>query len=313
MEIIKWNGEKITKPGFYDMPIEAYHGDCCDGPSASSSGLRTIEMRSPAHFWATSALNPNRLPQEQKDAFDFGRAAHCLLLGEGEFATRFSIRPDQFPDYRTVAARAWRDEQRKSGKTPVTLDDLEKIKGMAAALSGNTLISGGLMTGEVETSCFWKDEVTGIWLKSRPDAVPAAGEMLVDLKTTDNAGPEAISRTITEYGYHMQGALALMGVKALTGSAPSAFVLVFVEKSVPFVVSIVQIDPEALLFGARQIRRALNEMRACLDAGHWPGPLRDEERIIGLSAWARSRLLFEDENNLLPKVHPSILFNENAA
>ena len=31
-------GELITKPGVYDIPIDYYHAQPCDGPSISSSG-----------------------------------------------------------------------------------------------------------------------------------------------------------------------------------------------------------------------------------------------------------------------------------
>ena len=53
-------GEKVTEPGIYDMPINWYHDDCCDGPSVSSSGLRTIELESPEHYWAHHPANPDR-------------------------------------------------------------------------------------------------------------------------------------------------------------------------------------------------------------------------------------------------------------
>jgi hypothetical protein len=39
----QWIGGKITKPGVYvGVPIGFYHGHPCEGPSRSSSGLRTI-------------------------------------------------------------------------------------------------------------------------------------------------------------------------------------------------------------------------------------------------------------------------------
>lgn len=309
MKITEWNGEKITAPGIYaGMPIEYYHGNCCDGPSISSSGLRCMEMKSPAHYWASSALNPERVPQPEKSAFEFGRAAHCLLLGEGEFQKRFAIRPERFEDYRTVEARQWRLSVRSARKTPVTADEIEIVRGMARSLEREPLIQSGLMTGQVELSMFWKDEKTGVWLKSRPDAVPSAGEILADLKTAADVSYEGITKSVSTFGYHMQGALALMGMKAITGRAAPSFALIFVEKAPPFAVSIVQIDSEALLYGARQIRRSLDEFAACLKSGEWPGPLRGQERTVGLTGYWRSRLQQEDEAFTLPKVNTSTLF-----
>lgn len=303
---------KISEPGFYDVPIETYHGDCCDGPSISSSGLRTIESQSPAHYWHTSALNPDREPPASNQAFDFGRAAHNLLLGEGEFAKRFAMRPEAFKDYKTNAAKDWRDAVVAEGKTPVTTDDLASIKGIARSLEKHPLVQAGIMTGPIEVSMFWKDATTGIWLKSRPDAVPQSGEVLADIKTTTDACRDAVARSITQYAYHVQGALAAMGMKALTGRAPADFVLIFVEKTPPWCVSIVQVDPEALLLGARQIRRALDTFARCLETNDWPGPIPSEE-TIGLQPWALKRLEFDDQHGLLPKVDATLLFNtENA-
>jgi hypothetical protein len=107
----QWTGEKITEPGCYLMPIEAYHSDCAAGPSISSSGLRQIEQESPAHYWAQSYLNPDREQEEDSEAFILGRAAHHLLLGEGSFAQKFCVRPAEWSDWRTKAAQQWRADQ----------------------------------------------------------------------------------------------------------------------------------------------------------------------------------------------------------
>ena len=89
--------QKITEPGVYDVSIDRYHSQICDGPSISSSGIRAL-LRSPAHYWRTSDLNPARVEEDDKEAFILGRAAHHLLLGEKEFSRQFVIRPDEAPD-----------------------------------------------------------------------------------------------------------------------------------------------------------------------------------------------------------------------
>ena len=112
MNIKQYAGGKITEPGCYaGIPIELYHGDVTDGPGISSSGLRTIESKTPLHYWANSYLNPERLPQEAKEHFAFGHAAHTLLLSESGFKEKFVVRPEQWKDWRKDAAKIWRDEQ----------------------------------------------------------------------------------------------------------------------------------------------------------------------------------------------------------
>ena len=84
---------EVREFGMFAMSLEWYHADCCDGPSISSTGLRTIWTRSPAHYWATSALNPKRVDPEDKPDFSIGRAGHhLLLLGRKGFDEEFVVR-----------------------------------------------------------------------------------------------------------------------------------------------------------------------------------------------------------------------------
>lgn len=85
---------KIGEPGVYDLSMAEYHGDCCDSPSVSSSGLRTIWSQSPAHYWYNSPYNPNRPEPKERAHFSIGKAAHHLLyLGRKGFDEEFVVRP----------------------------------------------------------------------------------------------------------------------------------------------------------------------------------------------------------------------------
>lgn len=100
MQSIVWDGQKVTKPGMYSkMPLADYHrGDICDGPSVSSSGLRTLWSKSPKHFWDKSPLNPNRVvddDEDEKKALILGRATHHLMVEQARFSAEFIQRPRQ--------------------------------------------------------------------------------------------------------------------------------------------------------------------------------------------------------------------------
>ncbi|MFN3891953.1 MAG: PD-(D/E)XK nuclease-like domain-containing protein [Beijerinckiaceae bacterium] len=296
----QWTGDKITEPGCYLMPIEAYHSDCCDGPSISSSGLRIIENLSPAHYWAASSMNPDREPQEPSDALILGRAAHHLLLGEGRFREQFSIRPDEFDSWRTKAAQAWRAAEIAAGKTVLIPQHIKIVRGMARSLAAHPLIQGGLLNGEIERSLIWKDKETGVWLKARPDAIPIDTD-IVDLKTTADASGFGCRKAIESNGYHMQMALIGMGMEAIFGRKADEFhyTLVFVEKSPPFAVNVKPIDPNAIWWGRKQLRRAIRRFADCCASNDWPA-YDDDTTTASLPDWYVRRLEMEAQSGLLP-------------
>lgn len=297
---VKWTGKKITEPCIVtDMPITTYHGDCTDGPGISSSGLRKIDSRSPAHYWATSYLNPQREPEEQKDAFDFGRAAHVLLLGESGFKQQFAIRPDVWTDWKKREAQDWKREQIAAGKAVLTPENVEAIKGIAASLAREPLIKAGLLQGDVERSLFWKDKKTGVWLKARPDVLPSSDGVAVDLKTCTDASPEKIQSAVMDYGYGMQGAVIGKGMKEVLGVEMTAFVLVWVEKTPPYAVNISPVDIEWIDWSGRQVRRAIDTFARCLERNEWPA--YKSEITTSMPQWLRNRLEEEVRGGLLPE------------
>lgn len=288
----QWDGKTISKPGcIAGLPISIYHGQPTDGPSISSSGLRTIWSESPAHYWCRSPLNPDRIPAEDKPHFALGRVAHTLLLeGREGLARDYVMRPDEFPDYRTKDARAWRDAQILAGKTIITDDDLKKVEGMARSLGAHPLVKAGILNGAVERSLIWKDQETGIWLKARPDVIPTASGDFSDLKTTPSVAYDALERSLAAYAYHVQGALVAMASEAVLGVKMQSFTLVWVEKEPPFCVRVTTLDDADLQRGALQVRAALRTFARCLQTGEWPGPGGDRAEYLKLPTWAANRV-----------------------
>lgn len=284
---------KIRENGVYDLSMDDYHGQPCAGPSVSSSGLRTIWEQSPAHFFHTSSLNPHRPDEEDRPHFTLGRAAHHLLfLGRKGFDDEFVCRPEQWSDWRTAAAREWKAEQIKAGRTVITDNELEAITGMARSLGAHPLVRAGILDGAVERSLIWKDPETGVWLKSRPDNIPNHSGDYSDLKTTESVDTESLKRTIAGFHYHMQGALVAEASRAVLGVELQAFTLVFVEKRPPHCVRVVTLKPEDLERGGLQLREAVRTFAHCVETGHWPGPGGDQDdaEYLDLPEWDRRRI-----------------------
>jgi hypothetical protein len=295
MNETKWDGEKIASPGLYtNIPMVAYHGALCVGPSVSSSTLRTTWAQSPAHAYQESYLNPDKEPdKDERPHFAFGRCAHKLLLeGREGFDQQFVVRPEVWTDWRTKDSKDWKAAQIAAGKTVITAGELQNIVGMAKSLATHPMVRQGILDGAVERSLVWRDEETGLWLKSRPDAIPLASGDFSDLKTTESVSDDAIERTLANYGYHQQGALVGEASAKVLQVEMASFTLIFVEKEPPHAVRIVTVPTEDLQRGAHQNRWAMREFAKALDRGIWPGPgggATDAE-FVGLPNWSRKKI-----------------------
>lgn len=316
MEIIKWDGSPISKPGLYSgVSMAAYHGQLTVGPSVSSSGLRCIFNRSLAHYYATSYLNPNRVEQVESEAFLIGRCGHFLLLGEENFREHFCVQPAAYPsdtgdkpwNNNATFCRNWKAQAKAEGLEVVTAAQIETIRGIANSLKDHPLIRAGILRGAIEVSMVWKDEETGIWLKSRPDCVPNSDLDMADLKIVADASDDAIERSIGDYGYNQQAGLVAEACRVLLGQEMSSFSLVCAEKSAPHCVQIRSLskdaymlndasapEPSDLEVGEMQNRAALRLMAIALETGNWPGPGGDQSdaRTVRMKPFARSKISY---------------------
>lgn len=260
---------KISEPGEYDLTLEEYHGDCCAGPSVSSSVLREVAI-CPAKAWAKSPLNPDRLPEETSDTFDFGKAAHDKLLFGDLPIERYFVLPGNF-NGRTNEGKALKAQAIHEGQTIVKFRDMDKINAMVKAVRDHPYAWALFERGRAEKSLIWQDKATGLWLKARPDFLPDAGRFIPDYKTSANARPEDFCRDINKFGYHVQAALYVEGIRAVTDLDPQAFIFVVQEKKAPFVVQPYQLEAESFEYGRYKMHKAIELFADCLEKGVWPG------------------------------------------
>lgn len=300
MQVTKWDGKPISRPGWYSgIPIERYHSaSMCEGLAVSSSDLRKAWAKSPAHMFCEWAENPNRKERKFTDEMLTGACAHHLLLGEDDFRTKFVSFPEFYPDKKTGLrkpwhmgadyCKGWAEQQLSQGRVPVKLDVLESIVEMARSLAREPLINDGLLEGHIETSGFFKDTETDLWIKVRPDVVPMTDEY-VDLKTASEVTTPALMSSIRSYGYHQQGALIWEVCEAL-GQPFGSFMLMFVETDAPYCARSVLVHDEDLARGRLQNRAMLRAIRRSIDANHFAGPGEGNIETMGLALDERKRI-----------------------
>lgn len=272
----------IDEPGVYTIPDERYHADPVPGRSLSCSGAKRLLPPSCPAVFRHEQLHgrPNR------STFDFGHAAHKLVLGVG--APLAVIAAD---DWRTKAAQQARAEAYAVGAVPLLDREHQVVTEMAAALRRDPLAAALLdpELGQAEQSLFTRDPNTGVMLRSRLDWLPqpdASGRVtLVDYKTALSAEPGAITRAVASYGYHQQHAWYVDIVRALGLAEDVAFRFVFQEKTAPYLVTVVELDDEAVAIGRVLNRTAIDLYADCVKRDRWPGYAEGVE-LISLPPWA---------------------------
>ena len=137
--------------------------------------------------------------------------------------------------------------------------------------------------GEAEKSVYWNDKTTGVLCRCRPDWW-RDDNILVDLKTTEDASTEGFAKSIANYRYDVQAAYYLDGVEAATGKRPKAFVFIAVEKKQPYGVGVYVLDAASLDLGRAQYQHDLAIYAECLANDNWPG-YGDKIQTISLPAW----------------------------
>lgn len=263
---------------FKDIPAGEYHARRLDVVSAS--GMKQM-LRTPAHFahWVANPDEDNETPAKA-----FGKALHCATLEPEVFERTYTVVPTDAPRYPTsaqwnakksspesvAAMDYWRQwEADNAGRIRLAMADYDRARFMADSVRRHPVAAGLLVGGDREITFRWMDEETGLRCKSRADLY-AAGEFLMDLKSCRDASPEGFARAVHTYGYDVQAAHYVEGVRAC-GDSIRYMVFCAVESEPPFVCQPYLLDAEAEQRGYTLRRRAMKRQAECLQSGHWPG------------------------------------------
>ncbi|MGO2634676.1 MAG: PD-(D/E)XK nuclease-like domain-containing protein [Galactobacter sp.] len=253
------------------MPSSDYHAH----PALGSTSLKTLAAPGGPAKWKAEQGKATEYVQ----AFSLGTAAHSLILEQDES----QIVEIEAPDWRTKAAKDARDAAVEEGLTPLLTKEIEQVKAMRDAVMANDMARKAFTGHVAEQSMFWDED--GLQLKCRPDArIPG---LIVDLKTSADADPSEFGRRAFSLGYYISAAHYIDGVRECTGET-LPFVFVQVEKEYPYLVSVVQLDDDAIQWGRVMADRAKRIYRECTAKDVWPG--YQPFTTVGLPAWAQYQL-----------------------
>lgn len=267
-----------------NMPNEAYHSH----KFTSASQLKKIASTSLAHF-----KFERENPKEPTAALIFGNAYHTLILEPERFKEEyFTLDRDAMPkpdsDFRNAENKAWKERElaKNAGKTFLSNEDFITLFGMKESLENYPNFMFLLSNGIAEESYF--ATVGDMGVRVRPDYVSKYG--IVDLKTCQDASPEAFGRDAAKLKYLIQAALYTDVVNAFRGGDELPFFFLAQEKTAPYVPQMYRVPSFLIEAGRAQYQDVLRALFTAQTTDIWSAyeglEANDGIRDLAFPIWA---------------------------
>jgi hypothetical protein len=251
------------------MDDEVYHADPCPEPSLSGSIAIPLVHQSPKHAWTKHVrLNPDYAEKTTSRA-DFGSAAHAMLLGAGK-AVRFL----DFPDFKTKAAQATRDEASNAGDIVLLAKDQSTLHAMMVVAREYISACGvDLSKGKPEQALFWRE--VDVWCRGKVDWLSDDRRTVLDYKTTGiSARPEDMGKSLFDQDYHLKAAFYERGLNVLDPESRNIgrrnVLFFYQEITPPYACSLIKISEGGMTIGRKQATYAIDRWKACMRTKMWP-------------------------------------------
>lgn len=231
--------------------------DYYDRPEWSYSQMKTI-LDSGIDY--AVAKKQGKIPGPKSPAIDLGQLAHMMVLGG----------PDQFalsewPDYRSKAAREWRDSQEEQGKIVISQAQWNDIEQIVTNIEAHPHFKEYLGKGD---KAFNELELyataDGVKLRGKADylrKLDSEGLIITDLKTT--AQFDSWNRKAYYSHYDLQAAVySLLGTAALNAKPELTNYYFCVAETVPpYRVQFMHTSLEFIESGERKLRKCIDEIK----------------------------------------------------
>jgi exodeoxyribonuclease VIII len=269
------------------VPNAVYHAD---RKCVSSTWLKKVQ-KTPFHL--RSYLDSP--PSVPSPALIMGQAVDTLVFEPELWDKEFIIAPEI--NRRTKAGREeWEsliDGCSKSNRTLISNADHFEALQTAKAIRTNPVMVDILSSGKTQQTFIWRDPATELLCKCRSDWYDEKTKTIYDLKTALDGSPEAFSKAIANFGYHIQAAFYSDGIRAC-GKPVERFVFCVMEKpndrdgtkASPELMSFYELNVEDIQAGQDSYSSGLAAINFCIMTNDWSG-YTDQILPIGRPAWAR--------------------------
>jgi len=262
---------------FLDITNEEYHAK----PGVSASKLKSM-----ARGWRTFQAEhiTKTAPRKETPAMALGTAVHTALLEPGRFDAEYVACPPECSDRRTNAYKAWFESI--DDMKVLSQEDLATIKAIEESVCRDEFASQLLSAdGHVEKSLEWTEN--DVLCRMRFDKI--AGPFCIDIKTCQDATPEAFAKTIASYRYDLQASHYISGLGAIAFGWGVRFVFIAVETCVPYRVRCYEMCDDDFDKANDDRVSLLAEYRRRLESNDWSEPGEGVLTKVFLPNWFSKR------------------------
>ena len=262
-------------------PDDIYHARATEYVGSHALATFRDSPRLFANQWKGLSVKPDSQP------YAFGRAFHTMLLeGEDVFRERYQVggpvNPKTGAEYgsETKAYQEWRAQQPKECVSTADYAMLVQMRMGAKRNSANPLSVVGF-TPLIE--CVWRTTIEGVPVQAKIDYFNNQN-LILDAKSCRSV--RSFMDDAKAYGYHYQLAFYAMVLAASLGVPFEEFThdaaLFAVEKQEPFRSLFVHVPRHVIADCEQENRRALRDMRECMDADIWPDNYDGDVQVFAL-------------------------------
>jgi hypothetical protein len=253
-------------PGIYEMPFSRYRMI----PALNSSKLKQLR-KTPAHFKAALPQDAQPPTAQLQRSFDKGSAYDTLILhGPDALKARVAIEPQMNRNKKEY--KEWKEQALFFNRLILSQHELDQILEMGKAVRQKKAFSRLFASGHPHRVVIWQDRATGIWCKAELDWITSDG-IVVDLKTSSDAGYWFFARQARRLGYVNQGAFYLEGLSTVTGVFHDDFRLAAAEVDPPYESHVFRPSQAQLMDARDENSERMGTLYQCLETNNWPGYL----------------------------------------
>lgn len=226
-------------------------------------------------------------PREETDAMRWGTLIDCLTTTPELFDDLLAVCP--YDSFRTNEAKAWREEQERTGKTIVKEEELEEAQKAARMLTVVHEESAEIFASS-DRQVILTGKMQGVNIKGLVDLAPRKKSFIGDLKTTGKFTQDGIEKTTGSLGYHVQAGIYLpLWNSQHPDDKRDEFKIVWQDQKPPYEVAVIPLHPEEIRAGFRFFKSQVRRLVHAAKTNSWPMAFAGNLAPLRRSTWQSIR------------------------